>query len=91
MADLKVEIKELKTRLTEYLCEVKKGRSIVITDQGKPIGQIISRDIPVEDRIALMIQAGMVKWNGKRLEPIKLVVKNKSSRLISDLLVEMRE
>ena len=91
MADLQVGVKELKTRLSKYLREVKRGRSIIITERGKPIGQIIPRDIPMEDRITMMIQSGLVEWNGKKLEPIKPIVKNRSARLISDLLVEMRE
>jgi hypothetical protein len=45
----------------------------------------------MEDRITMMIQSGLVEWNGKKLEPIKPIVKNRSARLISDLLVEMRE
>lgn len=91
MADLHVGVKELKTQLSKYLREVKRGRSIIITERGKPIGQIIPRAIPTEDRITMMIQAGLVEWNGKKLMPIKPIVKNRSTQLISDLLVDMRE
>jgi len=91
MADVQVGVKELKTRLSKYLREVKRGRSIIITERGKPIGQIIPRDTTIEDRMTMMIQAGLVEWNGKKLMPIKPTIKNRSSRLISDLLVEMRE
>ena len=91
MADLHVGVKELKTQLSKYLREVKRGRSIIITERGKPIGQIIPRDTPTEDRITMMIQAGLVEWNGNKLMPIKPIVKNRSTQLISDLLVDMRE
>jgi len=91
MTELHVGVKELKTRLSKYLREVKKGRSIIITERGKPIGQIIPKDTPIEDRITRMLQAGLVEWNGNKLMPTKPAVKNRSSQLISDLLVDMRE
>jgi prevent-host-death family protein len=91
MAELHVGVKELKTRLSQYLREVKKGRSIVITEHGKPIGQIIPRDTSLQDRIAMLMNAGLVEWNGEKLQLIQPATKNRSSRQISELLVDMRE
>jgi len=91
MAELQVGVKELKSRLSHYLREVKKGRSIIITERGKPIGQIIPRDTSLQDRITMLMKAGLVEWNGEKLQSIKPVARNRSSRQISDLLVDMRE
>jgi prevent-host-death family protein len=91
MTELQVGVKELKTRLSQYLREVKKGRSIIITERGKPIGQIIPRDTSLQDRITMLINVGLVEWNGEKLKSIEPVIKNRTSRQISDLLVDMRE
>lgn len=91
MSELRVGVRELKNRLSQYLREVKRGCSIVITERGKPIGHIIPKTMSVEDRIELMVKTGLVEWNGKKLEPIDPVVINRSSQLVSDILLEMRE
>jgi len=36
----KVAARELKNRLGRYLKEVRRGRSLVITDRGKPVAQL---------------------------------------------------
>lgn len=91
MTDLYVGVRELKNRLSKYLREVKKGRSIVITERGKPIGQIIPKSSSMDDRIEMMLDAGLLGWNGKKLEGVEPAVVNRSSRQVSDILVDMRE
>ena len=91
MADLYVGVRELKNRLSKYLREVKKGRSIVITEHGKPIGQIIPKGSSMDERVKTMIEAGLLEWNGRKLEQVEPVVENRSSRQVSDILVDMRK
>ncbi len=91
MTHLYVGVRDLKNRLSKYLREDKKGRSIVITERGKPIGQIIPKTSSIDDRIEMMINAGLLEWNGKKLEHYEPDVINRSSRLVSDILVDMRE
>ena len=91
MADIQVGIKDLKANLSRYLREVKKGRSVVITEHGVPIGRIIPKGISIGDRTEALIDAGILKWNREPLKPTKPTVKNDSPQLISDLVVEMRE
>ncbi|NIM93347.1 MAG: type II toxin-antitoxin system prevent-host-death family antitoxin [Anaerolineales bacterium] len=91
MAELQVGIRELRNHLSRYLREIKKGRSIVITERGKPIGRIIPKELPIEDRVEALMDAGILKWNGKKLEPTKPVITNQSPQLISDIILEMRE
>jgi prevent-host-death family protein len=86
-----VGVRELKYRLSKYLREVKKGLSIVITERWKPIGQIIPKSTSMDDRIEMMIDAGLVEWNGKKFEGVEPAVVNRSSRQISEILVDMRE
>lgn len=91
MDALYVGVRELKNRLSEYLREVKKGRSIIITQWGKPIGMITPRTSKVEDRMERMVEAGLVAWNGKMLEQIEPAGVNRSPQMVSDVLVELRE
>jgi prevent-host-death family protein len=91
MEETEVGIRDLKAQLSKYLRMVKKGQSITITDRGKPIAQIIPKDIPIRDRIDRLVEAGFIEWNGHTLELARPAVRNESSRLVSDIIVEMRE
>lgn len=86
-----VGIRELRDNLSKYLREVKSGRAIVITERGVPVGHIIPRKASLKERINALVDAGFVEWNGRTLEPRKPSVTNRSTRQVSDLLVEMRE
>ncbi|TET96984.1 MAG: type II toxin-antitoxin system prevent-host-death family antitoxin [Anaerolineales bacterium] len=91
MAEIKVGIKDLKANLSRYMREVKKGRSVVITERGVPIGRIIPKRISIGERTEALIDAGILQWNREPLKPTMPTVKNSSHQLISDLVVGMRE
>jgi prevent-host-death family protein len=86
-----VGIRDFKARLSEYMSRVKRGQSIVITEHGKPVGRILPVEKSVEERVEMLRQAGLVEWNGKKLHRIKPPVVNRSGKLISDLVVELRD
>ena len=65
-----VGIRELKARLSTYLQQVKDGKTVIITEHGRPIGRIAPLLNTKEERIQAMIDAGLIKWNGKKLQPI---------------------
>jgi prevent-host-death family protein len=91
MDKIKVGIRELKSKLSENLRRVKSGQTIVITERGKPIGQIMPIEMSLEERLHLMVPAGVAEWNGKKLKPYKPVAINRGDRQISDLVVEDRQ
>jgi prevent-host-death family protein len=91
VAEKRVGIRELKNNLSKYLREVKRGYTIVITEHGTPIGQIVPKDMPLEVKLRQLAEAGLVAWNGKQLEPVPPVAENSSDRQVSDLLIDMRE
>jgi prevent-host-death family protein len=91
MDNLAVGVRDLKTRLSEYLRLVKNGQTVLITDHGKPVGRIVPIEASLEQRISVLKQAGLVSWNGQKLAHSQPVAKNTSQNLISDILVEMRE
>jgi prevent-host-death family protein len=88
---VQVSIRELKSRLSHYLRLTKAGESVVITERGKPIGRIVPTTASAENRINIMMQAGLILWNKKKLAPIAPVAKVRGARTVSGLLIEDRE
>ena len=90
MGEQTVGVRELKARLSEYLRQVKQGRTIVITERGKPVGRLVPTGQSLEQRLQAMIDAGLAEWNGKPLPPMKPLAKLKGGRSIADLIIEDR-
>lgn len=86
-----VGIRDLKTRLSEYMQRVKGGQSIVITEHGKPVGRILPVEISLADRIEMLRKAGLVEWSGKKLRDIPPPAINRGDKLASDIVMELRE
>jgi antitoxin (DNA-binding transcriptional repressor) of toxin-antitoxin stability system len=80
----------LKARLSKYLREVKAGRTICITDRGKPVGRLVPPDQPLRQRLQVMLDAGLAEWNGKPLPPMKPTARLKGGKSIADLIIEDR-
>jgi len=91
MSELSVGVRELKTRLSEYLRQVKAGRTIVITERGQPVGRIVPAAQSRDEKIQAMIQAGLIAWSGKKLKPTKPVARTRGKKTVSDLVIENRE
>ena len=91
MSEMSVGIRELKSRLSQYLRRVKAGEIVVITDRGQPMGRIVPVSQPLEDRLQAMAQAGLILWSGKKLLPMAPVARARGERTVADLLVEDRE
>lgn len=90
MGEQTIGVRELKARLSEYLRQVKQGRTIVITEHGKPVGRLVPTGQSLEQRLKAMIDAGLAEWNGKPLPPMKPVAKLKGGKSIADLIIEDR-
>jgi prevent-host-death family protein len=86
-----VGIRELKAQLSAYLRQVKRGATLVITDRGRPIGRIVPLRPSLDGRLEELVQAGLVSWSGRPLEPRKPVVATRGRRMVSELLLEDRE
>src|SRR3972149_6035300 len=91
MEQTRVGIRELKENLSKYMAKVKSGQSIVITEHGKPVGRIIPEGQSLEEHVEALRQAGVIAWNGKKLKRIKPSAVNRSDKLVSDIVIEMRE
>jgi prevent-host-death family protein len=91
MPSATVGIRELKSRLSYYLQQVKAGDTLIITEHNRPIGKIVPTNLAIDERLQALVEAGLVVWNGKPLAAIDPVATTRGSRTVADLLVEDRE
>lgn len=89
MADLNVGIREAKANLSKLLRIVEKGKEVVLTDRGRPVGKLVPIDkkaLPLASRIKEMEEAGILEPPlGKgpgRLPPAIPVEKGMARRLL---------
>jgi len=92
MRDKTVGVRELKAQLSGYLKEVKNGRTIVITERGRPVGRIIPSHEPPAETMQHLVRAGEMSWSGKKLQAGRPIAKLRRGRkMIADIVVENRE
>ena len=90
MKETTVSIRELKRRLSHYLRRAKAGEIVEITERGKPVGRIVPVAFSLEERIEAARRSGLVSWNGRKLKPLKPVVRLRAKRTVAELVVEDR-
>lgn len=86
----RVGTRELKSKLSEYLRRVKAGETIIVTERGKTIGQIVPLKRTLPERLQAVVDTGLAEWNGKKLKPRKPAARNRGKKQISDLVAEDR-
>lgn len=91
MRETVVGTRELKNRLSEYLRRVKAGETVVITERGKPVGQILPIQEDLVSRLKKLVEAGVIEWNGQSIPPYQPKATNNGKHLLSDLIIEDRE
>jgi prevent-host-death family protein len=91
MAQVQVGVRELKSRLSHYLRQVKAGQSVVITERGRPVGRIVPVSQTLDERLEAMVQVGLIQWSGKKLAPMPPVACVHGDGSVAGLLVEERE
>ena len=90
MAELTVGIRELKSNLSKYLRQVKAGQTILITEHGQTVGRIVPAPQSLDQKIEAMRQAGVIRWSGKKLKPMKPVARVKEGHSVADLIIQER-
>ena len=90
MAELRVGVRDLKTHLSEYLREIKKGNTLVITEHGKPVARLMPSALPQADRIEAVRRAGLIAWNGEKPKVVPARARVSGRGTLADLLVEDR-
>jgi prevent-host-death family protein len=91
MTILRVGTRELKSKLSEYMRRVKGGETIIVTERGKTIGQIIPVKPTIEEKLQAVVDAGLAEWNGKKVKPRTPIASNHGTKQVSDLVAEDRD
>ncbi len=86
-----VSVRELRAQLSAYLRQVEAGWSVTITKRGKPIGRIVPVAESTEARLEALEQAGLIAWDGNKLQPMEPVARAEGDWTVADLLLENRE
>lgn len=86
---IEVGVRDLKNNLSRYLDQVEAGVEIVVTDRGRPIARLNSMADEPNDKLAALIEAGLVRppTSKVRQRPVPL----RSSGSVSDLVAEQRQ
>jgi len=90
VAKTSVGMRELKAQLSAHLRRVKAGGTVVITEHGRPIGWIVPVPMDLPDRLRVLVESGIVQWNGQRLQPLAPVAEAREGLSVADLLLDDR-
>lgn len=91
MAEKRVGIRDLKTKLSGYIKDVKSGHTIVITERGRPVGRITPSHAAIKDRIQESIRSGAVAWSGVKLKSTRPVARLKRrAKTLAEIVDENR-
>lgn len=90
MSEIRVGTRELKNKLSEYIRRVKKGQTVIVTERGNVVAQLIPPQQTIEERIWAMVDAGQADWNGKKPKPYQPKIINRSGKLMSEAIMEDR-
>ncbi len=86
-----VGVRELKTHLSRYLRDLRRGKRLLITDRGRSIAVITPIEAPVEAEWAHQLVAeGRAHWNGTKPRASTRAVRLKGQRLASSVVLEDR-
>jgi prevent-host-death family protein len=91
MGERRIGIRELRSKLSEYVREVKAGETIVVTEHGRPVARIIPEVTSLQERLEALTKSGAILWSGRPYRPGKPVARMRGKRTIADIVVENRE
>ncbi|MBN2072973.1 MAG: type II toxin-antitoxin system prevent-host-death family antitoxin [Actinobacteria bacterium] len=83
---LRVGIRELKNKLSDYIRKIDKGETIVITYHNKDIAMIEPIEPFGYKEIYSLIKEKTVSWEGSKPANINEPVKTKKAKMISDII-----
>ncbi len=85
-----VGVRDLRDNLSEYLRRVREGELLVITDRGKPIGEIgpsaQGRNV---ERARSLVRKGLASWNGGKPKGLSGAPRPRAG-LVSTAVIEDR-
>jgi prevent-host-death family protein len=91
MSQTTIGIRAFKARLSSFVQLAKSGSVVVITERGQPVARLVPIRRTLDQRMEELIEAGVLEWNGERLEPSIPVAATRGDKTVADLLLEDRE
>jgi len=85
-----VGVRLLKNSLSRYLKLVKNGKTIRVTDRGKPIAKLVPVDNPLPQGIIEMLDKKIASWNGEKPKGVVILHSISKGKNISDIVSEDR-
>lgn len=70
---IKVGIKELKAKLSEYVERALGGEMVVVTDRGEPVAELVPLS-PTKRKLLELVEAGEVSWGGGKPKGLRGIV-----------------
>lgn len=90
MAERSVGIRELKAGLSQYVRDVKRGATIIVTEHGRRVARLVPEAGSVDERLVALKGSGTVLWSGRRLARGGTTVRAKKKPTVAEILVEDR-
>ncbi len=87
----RVGIRELKSKLSAYVREVKRGGTIVVTDHGEGVARLIPELDTFVERVEMLGRSGVASWSGRRLRRSRPQARSRGKRTVADIVVENRK
>jgi len=89
---IEISFETLRERLDEYLERARQGERIFITEQGRPVTQLIpgDKESRVIQRAWEMVKAGGAHWSGGKPEGSRQRPRLRGSKSASDIILEDR-
>lgn len=92
MSQHTVGIRQLKEQLSHFVEQVKTGATVVITERGKPVGQIVPVAPSLENRLQQLADANLLAWSGRKLGPTVPVARAQGAKAtVAELLLDDRQ
>jgi prevent-host-death family protein len=91
MRERSVGIRELKSKLSECVREVKRGGTVVVTEHGRRVARFVPESDSLDDRLEILRKAGTMLWSGRQLGRATSGVRPRGKRTVADIVVENRE
>ena len=91
MKERTIGIRELKSKLSECVRDVKRGGIVVVTERGRRVARLVPESDSLDDRLAVLTKAGAMQWSGRRLGRAEPGVRRRRKRTLADIVAENRE
>ncbi len=91
MRERSIGIRELKSKLSECVREVKRGGTVVVTEHGRAVARLVPEGGSLDDRLDILTKAGTILWSGRPLSRATSGVRPRGKRTVADIVVEHRE